>query len=248
MICLSRRPWRRAVGGHAYHDDVPELVPNLRDVGGVPASEGTVRTGSLLRSALPAADDLAPDGLTWPPSLVVDLRSAPEAEPVHPLEPAGARVLNLPLLSALRPGVAPPSTLADLYLTVVHGAAPLLVDLVREVSDEPGATLVHCAAGKDRTGISIALLLRLLGVQRDDVVSDYLLTVEAERDIAARLSRAPGHERRAELPREFFTVPVEAIVGVLDVWDAHGSGTHGWYVEAGGSDADVERLRARLLQ
>lgn len=226
---------------------MPEIVPNLRDVGGVDAADGVVRTGRLLRSALPSADDLAPDGLAWPPSLVLDLRSPMESEPAHPL--AGvARVRTLPLLSALRPGVAPPSTLADLYLLVVRGVPDLLVELVREVGSAPGPALVHCAAGKDRTGISIALVLRLLGVTRDDVISDYLLTAEAERDISARLSRAPGHERREELPREFFSVPVEAIVGVLDVWDAHERGTRGWFADAGGTDADLERLGRFLLR
>ena len=53
--------------------------------------------------------------------------------------------------------------------------------------------LVHCAAGKDRTGIAIALVLRLLGVGHDEVLADYLLTNEARR---RDRSAAQSHLRR----------------------------------------------------
>lgn len=203
--------------------------------------------GRVLRSAVPEARDVGPDGVVWPPSLVIDLRSPAEAEVVHPLTDAGARVVNLPLLSALRPGAAPVETLHALYLLMLDEAAAYLVELVREVAREPGATLIHCAAGKDRTGVSIALLLRLVGVERQHVVADYLRTADAEREITARLRRAAGHQHRSALPASFFDVSHEAISGVLDVWDRHPGGVYGWFVEAGGSAHHVDQLRRTLL-
>ncbi len=166
---------------------------------------------------------------------------------MHPLAPAGSRVVNLPLLSALRPGVAPVDTLHALYLLMLDQASSLLVDLVREVAAAESTTLIHCAAGKDRTGVSIALLLRLVGVGHDDVIADYLLTAEAEREISARLNRAAGAEHRRTLPAAFFDVSPEAIVGVLSTWDQHPDGPEGWFLSAGGSSDDVDRLRRTLL-
>lgn len=226
-----------------------ETTPNLRDIGGHLAADGrTVVTGRVLRSAVPRADDQGPAGIDWPPSLVVDLRSPAEVGESHPLSAAGSRVVNLPLLAALRPGVAPADSLALLYGIVLDTAAPMLVRLVREVADEPGTTLVHCAAGKDRTGISIALLLRLVGVSGDDVLRDYLLTEHALEQIDERLrppqsAPVPVHT----YPRGFHEVAPEAIGAVLEVWDGHAGGVEGWFVEAGGSSETADRLRRTLL-
>lgn len=216
------------------------MIPNLRDVGGIVAPGGTIRAGALLRSALPAIDDIAPDGIAWPPALVVDLRSPGEVDQVHPLQFHARQVVTVPLLSALSPANEWPATLAELYLAVLADAPHLLVELVRHVAAEEGPTLIHCAAGKDRTGIAVALILRLLDVEREHVITDYLRTLEAEAEIAKRLaySSAPAH---------YFAVPVEAIEGVMDVWDAHPEGTLGWYIAAGGSAEDASQLQKRLL-
>lgn len=219
---------------------MPVLVPNLRDVGGVAAGGGIVRTGQVLRSGLPALHDTVPDVIVWPPALVLDLRSVPELDPVHPLQFQAQQVVNIPLLSALQPDAGWPDTLADLYLAMVADAAHLLVAIVGHIAAEEGPTLVHCAAGKDRTGVAIALVLRLLGVERAPVVTDYVLSSEAADAIASRIgaSTAPAH---------FFDVPAQAIESVMDVWDAHDGGTEGWYLTAGGSSDDLSQLRSRLL-
>lgn len=225
-----------------------EFVPNLRDVGGKHTADGRqVLPGRVLRSAMPSHKDHAPAEISWPPSLVIDLRSANESEDIHPLARSGSRIVNLPLLSALRPGTAPAESLAGLYLLLLDHASMYLVELVREVGLSRGATLIHCAAGKDRTGVSVALLLRLVGVSREAVVADYLETVHAERAISSRLRKMPGRQHRAALPPEFLTVPVEAIESVLDVWDAHEGGVHGWFLSIGGDDDLVEQLRRTLL-
>lgn len=227
---------------------MPELLPNLRDVGGMPATGGAVvRHHMVLRSAMPQHDDLVPDGFTWPPRLVIDLRSPDESEFVHPLVEVSDRVINLPLLSALRPGAQPAQDLAGLYRVMLDYADQGLLDLVREVSKADGPTLIHCAAGKDRTGVSIALLLRLVGVERNAVVADYLATSDAFEAVAARLSRGPGNEHRETLPRQFFEVRLDAIESVLDFWDEQDGGTEGWLAAIGAESGLVDRLRSTLL-
>ena len=54
-----------------------------------------------------------------------------------------------------------------------------LVTAARVVAASPGATLVHCGAGKDRTGVTVAMLLDAVGVERSAVVADYAATNDA---------------------------------------------------------------------
>jgi protein-tyrosine phosphatase len=224
-----------------------EFVPNLRDLGGLSAADGTIAPNRLLRSAMPLSDDVAPQPIVWPPRHVIDLRSAMESEGAHPLSATGASISTYPLLTALRPGAAPPESLEELYLVMLAQSGHLMTGVVSEIAHAgDGPTLVHCAAGKDRTGISVALVLRLLGVKRDDVIADYLETARHEGAIEARFQRIYG-TRRAELPSAYLATPQQAIVSVLDTWDAHEGGVLGWFTSVGGTAADIEAVGRRLI-
>ena len=227
---------------------MPEYIPNLRDVGGMPTTDGAVvKHHMVLRSAMPATGDDVPAAIVWPPRLVIDLRSPHESEDIHPLDAHVARIISLPLLSALRPGAALAQDLAGLYRVMIDYADLSLLEIVREISIADGPTLIHCAAGKDRTGVSVALLLRLIGVEREHVIADYLASENARAAVSARLQQIAGREHRATLPKEFFDVPVEAIESVLDYWDDHDGGAEGWLAGVGAENNLVERLRNKLL-
>jgi len=156
---------------------------NCRDVGGHAAGAGVVRHGLLFRSDLPLVDDarghhLEPLGLRT----VIDLREPDEriARPVR-LATATPRIVSMP--SGLGPLVAADPTkaasLTILYRTAILETGPRLAEIVSELA-RPGAlpALVHCAAGKDRTGIVVALVLSALGVADEDVARDYALSAE----------------------------------------------------------------------
>ncbi|TCI98652.1 tyrosine-protein phosphatase [Aeromicrobium sp. IC_218] len=224
------------------------FLPNLRDVGGLPVpGGGRVRAGRVLRSAAPMAGDAVPEGLVWPPAVVLDLRSAGELASVHPLAGPSTRVVNVPLLEALRPDAHPVRDLTDLYRVMLDHSSARFVEVLREVADTDGPALLHCAAGKDRTGVSVALVLRLLGVEHEHVVADYLATEKEYDAIDARLSQGPGAANRAHLPASFFTTPVEAIESVLDRWDAADGGVEGWATRAGADEKLLDRLRTSLV-
>jgi protein-tyrosine phosphatase len=177
-------------------------VPNLRDVGGWPASGGTVRTGQVYRSAEfsglsgTAADEFAGLGVRT----VYDLRTADERTANANVLPTGTEYIVLDIL-ADRPGAGPAQMVQVLsdpkaaeQLLGGGKAVKIFEESYRQFLSLPSATtgyrqfftilaenehrpgLFHCTTGKDRTGWAAASLLWLLGVSDDDVLSDYLLT------------------------------------------------------------------------
>jgi protein-tyrosine phosphatase len=222
---------------------------NLRDLRGLRTADGRlVRRGVLYRSEAPHPDWA--DGAevpVWPPATVVDLRSPEECAAPHPFAEVAA-VHPVPLGASLAPALAARRLadldLASVYRHLVTDAADAIGRIVRIVANGPFPVLVHCTAGKDRTGIVIAVLLRAAGVRRDDVVADYLRT-------SANLPRLWSALRAAgvHLPRRgaLLEVHADALHGVLDEIEATPSGVAGWLDAHGVERTEVDRLAARLL-
>lgn len=160
---------------------------NVRHVGGCRTAAGTVVADSLLwrGDALHALDD---EGLQLLGDLglrtIVDLREEAEREQrPNRIDGLDARVVALPLYAGARLEPGPEleamraGDLTGMYERVIAGHGPQIAAAVSELA-RPGAlpALVHCSAGKDRTGIVIALLLSAIGVCDDDVLADYALT------------------------------------------------------------------------
>ena len=183
-------------------------VHNFRDYGGYRAAAGMLRRGLLFRSGQHAdasATDLdrihALDLRT-----VVDLRGDAEraAAPCVRHPAFGAEVLFAPGETAgieLAPheeagaGIATAAQ-ARAAMTRLYENMPFRPVLVRSLrlymaalAEGEGASLVHCLAGKDRTGLAVALVHDLLGVHADDIMADYLLTNTAG-DQSARVAAA----------------------------------------------------------
>jgi rhodanese-related sulfurtransferase len=228
---------------------VPTCPANLRDVAStVPA----VVPGVLLRSDAPLPGDTAPDGVAWPPRTVVDLRDPGEAAHPHPLRGA-AVVLDLPVLDGLawNPREQPPG-MGALYLTMLGGVrARRLVEAVTAVATGEGPVLVHCSAGKDRTGVTVALALTLAGVPRADVISDYERTTANMSGVVARMAlsvrRPEGDRSFAEPSADLLSAPRPVIESVLDALERHSGGAAGWFLAHGGDGATIGLLRERLL-
>ncbi|MEX0408669.1 tyrosine-protein phosphatase [Aquibium sp. LZ166] len=169
-------------------------VANFRDLGGyMTAASRSVRWGRVYRSS--ALDKMTEDDGSLFLSLgirtICDLRSAREREQaptmlppackadIHPMEivsSAGHRLKDLvasesPTTEAYR------AIMVDGYRSYVREHAEQFRRLFELLGDEGSYPLLfHCAAGKDRTGVAAALLLAVLGVGRDEIFDDYLLT------------------------------------------------------------------------
>ncbi len=101
--------------------------------------------------------------------------------------------------------------------------------------------MVHCASGKDRTGIVAALVLGLVGATREAIISDYLRSGPNMPPIIERF-------RSYRLPDELFHCTESAIVTFLDAVEQRYGGFAGWARQAGISEAAVSRLRQALTE
>ncbi|MEX5634539.1 tyrosine-protein phosphatase [Parafrankia sp. FMc2] len=234
-----------------------ERLANLRDVGGMATTSGQlIRAGVLYRSDMPRVDDERPDAsFTWPPPTVVDLRASMErGDAPHPLSLLGSEIHVKPLIGEGRNTVSESVTaevraggLRMLYPVILDVAAPSLVEILDLAAEAPGPLLVHCAAGKDRTGIVVALLLRLAGVVPEAVVADYMATGPNMPGIVRRLkgqALLPGArtgERRAS------EVSMDAVGAVLEIIDGHPAGVEGWLLDRGASPDSIRHWRKRIV-
>jgi protein-tyrosine phosphatase len=257
------RPWRRpAVRPDRKMGSVPRHIPiaslyNFRDVGGYRTGDGhTVRWGRLYRS-----DSLAKlHGEDWERFLalgirtVIDLRHPHEADargrvPRHDgLDYRNISVEHRPYDQAgLSPAVEPARFLADRYAELaMDGVAEFRQVLAVIAAEGSAPVVIHCAAGKDRTGVLTALILSLLGVARADIIADYALTgLVTDRLISEWRA---GHSGLAPRWPAFGQAPpgaMQLFLAGLD--DAHGSVRGYAASQLGVGDELVTALRMQLL-
>ncbi|GGP02945.1 tyrosine-protein phosphatase [Nonomuraea glycinis] len=231
-------------------------IHNFRDVGGYATKDGrTVRWRRLYRAD--SLGRLSGQDLDTFRALrvktVIDLRHAhevagsgrvPEEDGLayHNLPVEGRRWNNVPYDGT--PPVA--RFLADRYLEVTEdGVAHLRTAVTTIAQADCAPVVVHCAAGKDRTGLLTAMILSLVGVAEDDIVADYALTgLATERFIADWRLRHPD----APMWDGFGLAPAETMRLFLDdLASRHGS-VEGYVTDVLGLDAAViGGLREHLL-
>lgn len=186
-------------------------LANLRDLGGTPIPSGSVRSAVLFRSddlSLSARDeivDLVDRGL----SLILDLRS-PMEKLVRPHRYLDGLDLEYHSLSFVDDAIDPRTaaarmteivTASDLgrwYAQMTQDAAAVIVRGLELLANTEGATLFHCAAGKDRTGIFAAAVLTVLGADDEAIIADYARTNEVIGLVLERLARAATEEQEPD--------------------------------------------------
>jgi protein tyrosine/serine phosphatase len=134
------------------------------------------------------------------------------------------------------------------YIGYLEDRPDSVVNALRAIAEAPGAALVHCAAGKDRTGVVVALALSAVGVPRDEVVADYVATGQRIERILARLRSSPTYAADMDnIPDHEHDPRPEIMERFLARLDEKHGGATGWLAAHGFTAADLERLKAKLL-
>jgi protein-tyrosine phosphatase len=248
-----------------------DAIHNLRDYGGYPARNGRVVVGRLYRSAqhfgATRGDLERVAGLRL--LAVVDLRS-PAERTLAPCPRPDGFAAQVIYVDEDTTGIAPHIKAAETTPTVEGARAamlagyrgmpfrsrllPVLQRYFETLADADGATLVHCMAGKDRTGFAVALLHHALGVHRDDLMADYLLTNTAGRarervaEGARQLRLGYGDSLSDEVVETLMGVAPEYLDAAFAAIEAE-YGTVDAYLEArlGLTPARRTALEARLV-
>jgi protein-tyrosine phosphatase len=257
--------------------DAPfERIANFRDAGGHVTSDGhRVRTGLLYRCGhLANATDADVDVLEQlGVGVIVDLRRDDERGiEGESRVPSGARVVTLPIgdvrtgpdlrellgsgdveriKEAFPPGAARDMMLRGSHAFVVDDAhCAQYAEFVRTLVEADGTpVVVHCSAGKDRTGWAIALVLLALGVPEDVVVADYLRSNEAQALRMASVTRSAATGLDPGLLEPLVLVHVDYISTSLAALEEYWGGIDGYLGGGLGVDATLRsQLRSVMLE
>lgn len=244
---------------------------NFRDVGGLPTTDGRyLRSGVIYRSEGPASfnDEHRGELAELEIRLVCDLRADVERDQAPNDWTTTARLLNLDITNDLRtetnqgwnalrddPSAAGARVAITTNYAAIPGAIlPHLGGLIDAIIGGETPVIIHCTAGKDRTGVLMAILLLVVGVQREAVVADYLRS-----DVFAKNLRLGGSISEA-FEKTFGFVPsqatIDTMIGVdvgfldaaLDAIDAEHGSIEGYFRTAGIAADRMAQFRAVMLR
>jgi protein tyrosine/serine phosphatase len=237
---------------------------NARDLGGYPTADGR-RTcwGAIVRSE--QLSRLTETGraavIGYGIRTIVDLRRP--GEEVALLPSPFARPGSHGVAYANVPFERPPASTEAIAEAVISGDRSL-TDLYRWMLDRyrsgvagamraiakarAGGVLVHCMWGRDRTGLVSALLLDLVGVDRESIGADYALSTECLRPLTEEwLANGAGERTERERTLERLDTRAEVVLGALQYLDERYGSPEAYLLEAGLAPEDVALLRERLL-
>lgn len=275
--------WRRCyyhiISGDGYsvttpRNLIPDGISNLRDLGGYNTADMScfLKYGVLYRSGSLFYKEPQKKAFVESLSLrqVVDLRIPEEAagkyaDPVIP----GADYINVSPMKKtdMKQVINSMNDLAELnaeqaaaayrdvfnaYSTMIFGSEAYQT-MFRLLIDGKLPLLYHCSAGKDRTGVATALILMAVGIPRETIIYDYMLTnqVRAEfinRYMAAFKERCGDNEEILESLGFFIKVSLEAIQSTFDAIDGKYSDINVFFEkELLVTQSDIEKLKSMLL-
>ena len=138
---------------------------------------------------------------------------------------------------------------ASYYFSYVMDRPDSVIAALRVIAEAPGTVLVHCAAGKDRTGTVIALALTLAGVERAAIVADYAASSERVEQVVARLLQSTTYaDNLRGRPMESHLSLPETMTAFLDHVESTFGSVEAMLSQQGWTAADTARLRAKLRE
>lgn len=233
---------------------------NVRDLGGLPtASGGRTRPRVVIRAD--SIGRLTPRGreraLATGVQRVVDLRF-PGEEGGEPDATNGVEVVRVSLFGErdaaqeaafderVRDADDVAAAFADGYVAALERNRGRFGEAVTAIAEADGPVVVHCLAGKDRTGIVSALLLAAAGVPDDLVAADYALSEPNMQRLFGEWVAASRDEGEHRLRSRLIMAPAAAMAAVLQWLRTSAGGVEEYLRGAGVGEAELRRLRARL--
>ena len=236
---------------------VLEGAVNFRDQGGYSTENGRfVKWRRLFRSD--SLHDLTESDVqtitgTLGLTTIVDLRSINSVleDGRGLLALSGIAYHNYPFLE--RRGIEPPTSGSDpgerltaIYQWILLNAGTLMAQAFNALAQDVNQpALFHCNAGKDRTGVLGATLLSVLGVSREDVVADFLMTNEVIDGILARIKKMPGFQ---DSTRDGIMAPQSAIEKFLDVMQREFGGPESYLLRHGVQQETINVFKESMLE
>lgn len=235
-----------------------ESLHNARDLGGVPIEQGETAYGVVLRGETVAnlsqqgADDLTAHGVRH----VIDLRQPEErdvdgdgplssayqrSDIVHELVPLAGASVEDDVIGRVHDS----DVIAERYWSYLENGGQRLAHALGRTAWSTRTLYVHCAVGKDRTGVVSALLLKLAGASDDAVIEDYLMSSPRVPQVIARLAERPAypHLRVVDWDAQ---LPNEAAMRLFLRRLAAEGGARSWLMHQDVDGETADLLRARL--
>jgi protein-tyrosine phosphatase len=239
---------------------------NFRDFGGYITNDGRrIRQGYLFRCGMltDITDSATAEFSSLGIGVICDMRShdevalypSPDTSPfdcqIHiPISPGTSNSLRLRLSQVAGSDNDRGQFMREITREIAREHVAAYAIVMRALLETEKGFLIHCMAGKDRTGFGAAIIQLTLGASRSLVIQDYLLTNEAG-DLAIR-TRARMAEQGVEIDDNTLNIMTgvqqEYIEAGLDEVDKHFGGLHGYLEAAGVSLNDQNNLKARLLE
>ena len=221
---------------------------NVRDLGGLPLADGgeTAYRVVVRADSLPSLTEAGRRALVeYGVSLVVNLRPQREHDEEDPVDALPVPVVRAPMDPRNVPAAWEWPSMREAYLALAdHFRGEFAIALTALGNAEPPGA-IHCAGGRDRTGIACGMALWLAGVEPDAIAADHALSDASWAPLNAEwLAAAPDEEERAR--RRRISEPAgRTLVDVLEAIEER-EGIRGLLVGAGAEEAALDRLLARL--
>ena len=246
---------------------------NARELGGIVTKYGKVKQGKLLRS--PALDTVTPNDIEiltkqYNLATIIDLRTDREVEERRDLEIPNTRNLHMPIFNERFPGITHEKQeeyddafdnfevdLSRLYKGMVTGEfLEKISEIVKTIINLPEneySVLFHCTAGKDRTGIIAAILLLVLGADKETIIEDYLYTNKNSKWRIFKtywLIRIFEHnKRKAENIRNVFVAKLEYINQLFNVIENEWNGVDNFLSDGLNiTQKEIDNFRTKMLE
>lgn len=231
------------------------MIQNLRDLGGLRTASGkTIKRGCFVRSAnLSQAEDADLAGV----SEIIDLRTTRERIEV-PDRSCGRTSLPIPIFDEAKSGISHekkverkgPPDMGALYKWMIRDHRDSFTEVLTAILRHDyasGAILWHCTEGKDRCGLTAALLLELLGVDRMTIMEDYLKTNEVNIPKAEAIRERLRAERGDEVAESVYRAFIADRAYLEGAW-AEMDAQPDFFGSLGLPEADIEWFKVLVLE